>query len=215
MVQSAHAERRSSDAAPAEIASEMAAESTFDVFFAAHHPSMVRALTIVLGDAERGRDAAAEGFTRALAGWTKVRMHENPAGWVYRVGLNWARSRRRKTRREAPESAGRNMEPSTETTVIDPRVRVAIGELSPEHRAVIVARFHLDWSEQQIASALWSRNYGLFVFDWKLNNGPYVRKSKPNRELSEELRSKIENIPDIPVLDVIFSEIELVDGENT
>ncbi|HSM67558.1 MAG TPA: hypothetical protein VK860_14740, partial [Ilumatobacteraceae bacterium] len=72
----------------------------FDAFFRDHHAEMVRALTLTLGDVDLGRDAASEGFARALQRWSKVSRYANPAGWVYRVGLNWARSRRRKTRRE-------------------------------------------------------------------------------------------------------------------
>ncbi len=76
----------------------------FREFFAAHHDQIVRSLSLALGDDQLGRDAAAEGFTRALARWNRVGTMVNPPGWVYRVGLNWARSRRRKTRREVSES---------------------------------------------------------------------------------------------------------------
>ena len=72
----------------------------FDTFFARHHSEMVRALALTLGDAEFGRDAAAEGFAWALQKWSTVSTYPNVSGWVYRVGLNWARSRRRKFRRE-------------------------------------------------------------------------------------------------------------------
>ena len=59
----------------------------FDGFFVRHHAEMVRALSLTLGDVEFGRDAAAEGFARALQRWSTVSTYENPAGWVYRVGL--------------------------------------------------------------------------------------------------------------------------------
>lgn len=127
----------------------------FDEFFRAHHGDVVRALALTLGDATLGRDAAAEGFARALQKWRRVSRYDNPAGWVYRVGLNWARSRYRKTQREVAESAatGAN-EPHTTMADIDPRVRPALKALSVDHRAVIVGRFYLDWSEAQLADAL-------------------------------------------------------------
>jgi RNA polymerase sigma-70 factor, ECF subfamily len=124
----------------------------FDAFFAQHHTEMVRALTLTLGDVELGRDAAAEGFARALQRWPKVSTYTNPAGWVYRVGLNWARSRRRKTRRErigltvdgaAPAAAPR-----------DAALIAALRALSLDHRTVVVGRYYLDWSEAQLADAL-------------------------------------------------------------
>jgi len=95
----------------------------FDEFFAAPHAEMVRALTLSMGDVELGRDAAAEGFARALERWSSVSGYANPSGWVYRVGLNWARSGRRKRRRErtgmrltdhaAPEATAHDSQLST------------------------------------------------------------------------------------------------------
>lgn len=127
----------------------------FDEFFRTHHDDVVRALALTLGDTTLGRDAAAEGFARALQKWRRVARYDNPAGWVYRVGLNWARSRFRKTQREVAESAatGPN-EPHTMMGEIEPRLTPALKALSIDHRAVIVGRFYLDWSEAQLADAL-------------------------------------------------------------
>ncbi len=36
----------------------------------------------------------------------------------------------------------------------DLRIVPALRRLSPEHRAVVVAKYYLDWSEQQIADGL-------------------------------------------------------------
>ena len=123
----------------------------FDRFFIEQHPGMVRALTLALGDAELGRDAAAEGFTRALQRWSKVSTYDNAAGWVYRVGLNWARSRRRKTLREV--AARPHDEPVTPTHP-DQSLIAALRTLSVDHRAVVVGRYYLDWSEADLAGAL-------------------------------------------------------------
>jgi RNA polymerase sigma-70 factor, ECF subfamily len=124
----------------------------FDGFFARHHAEMVRALSLTLGDVEFGRDAAAEGFARALQRWSTVSTYENPAGWVYRVGLNWARSRRRKSRRERVglivDRAAPDVSPR-DSTLID-----ALRRLSLDHRTVVVGKFYLDWSEAQLAAAL-------------------------------------------------------------
>ena len=124
----------------------------FDTFFQRHHADMVRALTLALGDAEFGRDAAAEGFTRAFQRWSTVSGHSNPAGWVYRVGLNWARSRWRKTRLERF-----GLLVDIETHAPAPRDEAlvrALRQLSLDHRAVVVGRFYLDWSEAQLADSL-------------------------------------------------------------
>ena len=51
-------------------------------------------------------------------------------------------------------------------------------------------------------------NYGLFVFDWRLNNGPYVKKSAPNGKIDSELKSKILKISGIPKLQMDFSKVD-------
>lgn len=125
----------------------------FEEFFARHHVEMVRALSLTLGDAELARDAAAEGFARAFQRWPSVSGYANPAGWTYRVGLNWARSGRRKWRRErlgerfiegiVPEVAPR-----------DATLVAALAQLSLDRRSVVVGRYYLDWSESELADAL-------------------------------------------------------------
>ncbi len=125
----------------------------FDEFFARHHADMVRALTLALGDVEFGRDAAAEGFARALERWSAVSGYANPSGWVYRVGLNWARSGRRKFRRE--RIGMRLIEHAApELAIRDAQLIDALGHLSIDHRTVVVGRYYLDWSEAELAEAL-------------------------------------------------------------
>ena len=125
----------------------------FDEFFARHHAEMVRALTLALGDVESGRDAAAEGFARALERWSTVSGYANPSGWVFRVGLNWARSGRRKWHRERTGLRLTDVE-APEVIPHDAALVAALGRLSVEHRTVVVGRYYFDWSEAQLAEAL-------------------------------------------------------------
>ena len=113
---------------------------------------MVRALSLTLGDVEFGRDAAAEGFARALQKWSSVSTYDNPSGWVYRVGLNWARSRRRKTRRERVGLIVDRAVPTV--TPRDAALIDSLRQLSIDHRTVVVGKYFLDWSEAQLATAL-------------------------------------------------------------
>jgi RNA polymerase sigma-70 factor (ECF subfamily) len=122
----------------------------FGTFFEQHHAEMVRALTLALGDPDLGRDAAAEGFVRALQRWSTVSMLANPGGWVYRAGINWARWR--KTRRER---FGLQIDAEAgATTPTDEALVRALRQLSVDHRTVVVGRYYLDWSEEQLATAL-------------------------------------------------------------
>jgi RNA polymerase sigma-70 factor (ECF subfamily) len=126
----------------------------FDAFYLGCHASLVRALSLTLADDDLGRDAAAEGLTRALQRWRKVSQYANPAGWTYRVGLNWARSRRRKLLRELHVARPEAPTPSTDTGPSDPTILDALRHLSLDHRAVVVGRYYLDWSEAELAEAL-------------------------------------------------------------
>ncbi|MEM1333531.1 MAG: sigma-70 family RNA polymerase sigma factor [Actinomycetota bacterium] len=131
----------------------------FAGFYRREQPRIERALVMALGDVEIGRDATAEGFTRALLRWPRVESLQNPPGWVYRTGLNWARSRWRRRRREVSPEEYLRAEPAAPgdeaTRVVDD---VLVGEmmavLSVDQRAVLIARYYLGWSEEEIADAL-------------------------------------------------------------
>lgn len=124
--------------------------STFDAFYANAYHDVARALSITLGDAGWGREAADEAMTRAFDRWDDVGAYANPAGWVYRVGLNWARSWHRKLNRRLPWSGDAVSLPQTHDTSLDD----ALGELDVKYRAVVVCRYLLDWSTEETARAL-------------------------------------------------------------
>ena len=90
-------------------------------------------------------------MARAYARWTKIREYESPAGWVYRVGLNWAYSARRRVLRALPfvEQAH-----TSEPPISDPAVAEALGRLDVKLRSVVVCRLLLDWSVEETATAL-------------------------------------------------------------
>ncbi|MEO1059111.1 MAG: sigma factor-like helix-turn-helix DNA-binding protein [Actinomycetota bacterium] len=144
---------------PRDESNDDASASEFAAFYRRDHARIERALVLALGNLEVGRDATAEGFTRALLKWRRVGSLENPAGWVYRTGLNWARSRWRRRRREvSPEEYLRQQpaHPDDEAALVVDDVLVAdlLATLSVDHRAVLIAQFYLGWSEAQIAHAL-------------------------------------------------------------
>ena len=127
----------------------------FDEFFDANYDRMVRALSLALGNDELGRDATSEAFARALQRWRKVSAYANRSGWVYRVGLNWGRSRWRRRRLEVDEA----VEPDDDRVadhqpLPDVDLRRALRGLGADQRAVVVGRYYLDWSEREVAQAL-------------------------------------------------------------
>lgn len=90
-------------------------------------------------------------MARAYARWEKLRHYDNPAAWVYRVGLNWARSYHRRLARRLPFSYPQVVDA---TPVADPAVRAALLELPLRQRSVVVCRLLLDWSVADTAQAL-------------------------------------------------------------
>jgi RNA polymerase sigma factor (sigma-70 family) len=124
---------------------------SFEEFYRLHADRLQRALGLAVGDPDLGAEAAAEAMTRACERWEQVRRYDNPTGWAYTVGLNWAISRHRRNRfrdrRAVPE---RSMIPVPG----DADLATALDRLTTEHRAVVVCRYYLDWSVEQTAAAL-------------------------------------------------------------
>ncbi len=125
--------------------------ASFDEFYRIHHGKIAGALSLTFGDAELGREATDEAMTRAFDHWGTVSGHTNPAGWVYRVGLNWGRSWFRRAARRLPWIESQVTElPDT----ADPSLRDALLGLDPKYRAVVVCRYFLDWSTERTSAAL-------------------------------------------------------------
>jgi RNA polymerase sigma factor (sigma-70 family) len=123
----------------------------FDTFYRSRRDDVARALALTLRNATLGSEAADEAMVRALERWGSVERMGNPSGWVYRVGLNWARSRLRRRDRETlgdPPDIERFM------PAADLDVARALAELPVTHRAVVVLRYFMDWSLEDIAAGL-------------------------------------------------------------
>lgn len=151
-------------------------EPSFEAFYRTHRQHIFRALALTLGNRDLAAEAVDEAMTRTYQHWRSVSTFDNQAGWTYRVGLNWARSRLRKRRREI--LSDQMPEASTEITFADPYLDRAVKALPLDSRAVVVLRHYLDWSTEETAKALGVR--------------PGTIKSRLHRamnELREELGS--------------------------
>lgn len=129
----------------------MSEQRDFDGFYRAHREELVRALVLTVGHRELGREAADEAFARALERWSDVCGYANPEGWVYRVGVNWARST---VRRRTFTLHGLFADSVHLDDLPDPELLTAVEDLPIKYRSVIVARFFLDWTIEQTATAL-------------------------------------------------------------
>ena len=124
----------------------------FPDFYRVNHQPVFRALTATLNNQELAREATDEAMTRAYQRWSKVAQYDNPPGWVYRVGLNWALSRLRKQKREF--LADVPPEQPLHQSLPDPDVDNALRSLPVEARSLVVLRHLLDWSYEEIADSL-------------------------------------------------------------
>jgi RNA polymerase sigma-70 factor (ECF subfamily) len=122
----------------------------FETFYRDRYVAIARALTATLGDFDLAQEATDEAMVRAYVRWEKIRAYDNPGGWVYRVGLNWARSARRRLSRKLPFHERHVVDPPT----TDPAHRAALLDLDIGLRAVVVCRLLLDWSVEATADAL-------------------------------------------------------------
>jgi RNA polymerase sigma-70 factor (ECF subfamily) len=126
----------------------------FEEFYRGQGDAVYRALAVALGDPDLAREATDEAMLRAYARWQRVGAMDNPGGWVFRVGLNWATSWWRRIRRERPllveEHHPQVDGPDTDT---DAAV-AALAALPLTQRAVVVCRVLLELSTAETATIL-------------------------------------------------------------
>ena len=132
---------------------DVATRLTFEEFWRAERSAVSRALALTLGDVQLAAEATDEAMARAFQHWPRVATLDSPAGWTYRVGLNWSRSVIRRLPRNPPIWIAQPGDaPAAAPT--DPSIDAALDTLSVDHRAVVVCRLLLGLSEQQTADVL-------------------------------------------------------------
>jgi RNA polymerase sigma-70 factor (ECF subfamily) len=127
-----------------------------DDFCRATWPALAAGLGFYCHDVGVGEEIAQEALARAWARWESVRAMESPEAWVYRVALNLARSRFRRSRAErralsrlsAPEMV------TTEGIAGAVAVRAAVAALPERQRAALVLRYFADLPATAVAETL-------------------------------------------------------------
>ena len=119
---------------------------TFSSFFAEAEPKLRHALVAALG-VDSGVEAAAEALTYGWEHWERIGAMENPAGYLYRVGLS--RGRRMARRPSALPPVRNDSLPWVEAKLPD-----ALETLSQRQRVAVVLVHSLDWSQTEVADLL-------------------------------------------------------------
>lgn len=137
-------------------------DDRFRVFYERLEPRAVSVATRLVNDRSLGEDVAAEAFARAYSQWGRVARHPNPDAWLLRVVGNVAIDQiRRESRRGDLEAASSNhrrdgsgADPVGESSELRIDIRDAIARLSGRQQEVVVMRYLIDLSEDDVAAGL-------------------------------------------------------------
>jgi RNA polymerase sigma-70 factor, ECF subfamily len=129
--------------------------SDLEALFRAHWPRAYRAAYLIVHDAAAAEDIAQEAFLAAVRALDRFDRRRPFAPWLHRIAVNraidWARARELRREVELVEPAGAPLhEPADEPKPL----AAGLAALSPDHRAVIVMRYLLEYSPGEIAKLL-------------------------------------------------------------
>ena len=131
--------------------------SDLEALFREHWPRAHRAAFLVVHDAAAAEDIAQEAFLAAVRNLDRFDRKRPFGPWLHRIVVNraidWARART--LRRETAEAeSGDEFDTGDLGNPFSQGVAAGLAELKPEHRAVIVMRFLLEYTPGEIADLL-------------------------------------------------------------
>ncbi len=121
--------------------------------FREHWPRAYRAAHLVTGDAAAAEDIAQEAFLAAMRHLDRFDRRKPFAPWLHRIVVNraidWTRARKLRAEVELGDSVAGQPAADQDGSTLS-----RIGELAPEHRAVVVLRYVLEYTPGEIAELL-------------------------------------------------------------
>lgn len=138
-------------------------EEAIEVLVRRHWPLAYRAAYLVVGDAAAAEDVAQEALMAAIGALDRFDRRRPFGPWLHRIAVNRAidHARARAARAEIATGDAAETERRAGTQIdageSDPRTAgllAAIGELSPEQRAIVAMRFLLELAPSEIAREL-------------------------------------------------------------
>ena len=138
-------------------AAQNGSEEALERLFRRHWPRAHRAAYLVVHDAAAAEDIAQEAFLAAIRALDRFDRRRAFGPWLNRIVVNraidWARARAIRS-----EVAGDDpTEPAARAGATEPysdELMSALRTLSPDHRAVVVLRYLLEYTPGEIADAL-------------------------------------------------------------
>lgn len=125
----------------------------FTAFYEQRRAEVHAAVAVTLGDHHLAAEAVDEAFVRAVERWGQVSGMDRPAGWVYRVAVNWATSWRRKWSRR-PTLPAEALDREHHDDLGNVTLTNGLAGLPLLQRQMLVLRFVLGYSVPETAAAL-------------------------------------------------------------
>jgi RNA polymerase sigma-70 factor (ECF subfamily) len=143
-------------------AAQAGSDQALEHLYRRHWPWAHRAAYLVVHDAAAAEDIAQEAFLSAIRSLDRFDRARPFGPWLNRIVVNraidWARARslRRETGADLDAAAPAidPAAPESSSSVYSDEVVAALRQLSPEHRAVVVLRYLLDYTPGEISKAL-------------------------------------------------------------
>jgi RNA polymerase sigma-70 factor (ECF subfamily) len=127
--------------------------SDLEALFRASWPGAYRAAYLVVHDAAAAEDIAQEAFLAAVRHLDRFDRRRPFRPWLHRIVVNraidWARARTLRSELALVDAASEPADPDLGSETV-----AALQSLSPEHRAVIVLRYVLEYTPGEIARML-------------------------------------------------------------
>lgn len=132
-------------------------EEAIEQLFRVHWPKAWRAAYLVVHDGPAAEDIAQEAFLAAIRSLDRFDRRRPFGPWLHRIVVNRAIdfTRARSLRREvAADVEAHGSAPEPPSPPYSPDVVSALAALPPEHRAIVVMRYLLEFTPGEIAKAL-------------------------------------------------------------
>ena len=133
-------------------AAQRGSASDLEALFRLHWPRAHRAAFLVVHDAAAAEDIAQEAFLAAIRNLDRFDRRRPFGPWLHRIVVNraidWTRARQLRAESELVDAA------APEPERLDGSLLGALAALPPDHRAVIVLRYLLEYTPGEIAELL-------------------------------------------------------------
>jgi RNA polymerase sigma-70 factor, ECF subfamily len=132
--------------------------SDLEALFRHHWPGAYRAAYLVVHDAAAAEDIAQEAFLSAIRALDTFDRRRPFGPWLHRIVVNraidWTRARTLRREVGDEQLAVTPARPEPPPDDLNAETMSALAALAPDHRAVVVLRYVLDYSPGEIADLL-------------------------------------------------------------